>query len=293
MTEAEKHGVELGDEALGQLQTLSRQLEKLLEAGRAVIRVEKAGKNISLYAAAELSAARKKLTELRKMELAVPVDSLGAGLDEMEAAAKKSAERELVRLLGDLEVRLKDAGFALSGHYPELVCGVFSITFETTAKGMAANLFYGPKIGKLATVVGGDVERIAEAVIAASKELDDSLIEAESFPDLLHRAWTQAHARRGSQAQGALPILEVMTELCFVRQSGRFRRNPVRASFKPYGQVSFSYQLFRQGRAEEGELELTLGIATREDVKKKESLWVPRNLRGLGTHYSTLGFRRL
>jgi ElaB/YqjD/DUF883 family membrane-anchored ribosome-binding protein len=293
MTTTEKQGLELVLESQKELQGLARQLEKLLEASGAVVKADKSGKNISLYAAAELAATRKRLADLGKLELPGLVASLRAGLEEMAAAAKQSAERELVRLLGDLETLLKDAGFTLSGHYPELLCGVFTIVFETTTKGMTASLYYGPRIARLATVPGGDVEKIAAAVVEATRELEESLIEADSFHELLHQAWTQLHARRGNQSsQGPLPILEVLAELCFARQTDRFRRNPVRAAFQPYGQVSFSYQLQRQGRTEDEAQELVLGIATREDVKKKESLWIPRKQGGLGTHYSTLTYRR-
>ena len=293
MTTTEKHGLELVLESQKELQGLSRQLEKLLEASSGVVKAEKSGKNISLYAAAELATTRKRLTDLGKLELPRLIESLGTGLEEMTAAAKKSAERELVRLLGDLEGLLKDAGLTLSGHYPELLCGVFTIVFETTAKGMTASIFYGPRIARLASVPGGDVEKIAAALVDATKELEDSLIETDRFHELLHRAWTQVHARRGNQSsQGPLPIIEVLTELCFARQTDRFRRNPVRVAFQPYGQVSFSYQLLRQGRRSDEARELVLGIATREDVKKKESLWIPRKQGGLGTHYSTLTYRR-
>lgn len=293
MTTTEKRGLGMVEDSQKELQGLSRQLAKLLEASKEVIKAEKSGKNISLYAAAELGATRKRLTDLGKLDLPQLLASHGAGLEELATGARKSAERELVRLLGDLETLLKGAGFALSGHYPDLVCGVFTIEFETTAKGMTANLFYGPRIARLATVPGGDVEKIAAAVVEATRELEESLIDADSFHDLLHLAWTQLHARRGGPSSpGPLPILEVLAELCFVRQNDRFRRNPVRAAFQPYGQVSFSYQLLRQGRTDDETRELVLGIATREDVKRKESLWIPRKQSGLGTHYSTLTFRR-
>lgn len=293
MTENEKPGLEAVEEARKELQALVKQLEKLLESSKNVTKAEKSGKNISLYAAAELAEARKRLLGLGKLDLSQLSASLGAGLESLEASAKKTAERELVRLLGDLEAKLKLSGLALTGHYPELLCGVFTIEFETAARGMTANLYYGPRIARLATVPGGDVEKIAAAIVEASQELEESLIPAESFHEMLHQAWTQLHLRKGTQSsQAALPILDVLAELCFVRQNDRFRRNPVRAAFQPYGQVSFSYQLFRQGRGDDDSRELVLGIATREDVKKKESLWVPRRQGGLGTHYSTLGFRR-
>ncbi len=293
MTITEKPGPETVEGTQKKLQALVKQLEKLLEASKSVSKAEKAGKNVSLYAAAEIAETRKRLLEIESLDLSRLSASLGAGLESMEAAAKKTAERELIRLLGDLEERLKESGFTLSGHYPELVCGVFTIEFETTARGMTATVFYGPRIARLATVPGGDVEKIAAAIVEASRELGESLLPGDRFHELLHQAWSQLHLRKGNQSSSvALPILEVLAELCFVRQDDRFRRNPIRAAFQPYGQVSFSYQLYQQGRGDDDTRELVLGIATREDVKKKDSLWVPRRQSGLGTHYSTLGFRR-
>jgi len=280
-------------QGLKSLQALVRNIDKLSDALKKILKVEASGRNITLFAAGELAAARAALAQLAREEPVGPVSTLASTLSEMEEAARRSADRELVRLLGDLEKRLKESGYPLSGHYPELLCGVFTISFETTARGMTANIYYGPKIARLSSIAGGDVEKVATAVVDAQKELEGSLIRGEEFLEMVLTAWTMAHSRRDTNGvPGPLPVLEVLSELCFLRQTDRFRRNPIKAAFTPYGQVSFSYQLFLLEERESAGGELTLGIATREDVKNKESLWVPRNLKGLGTHYSTLGFRR-
>jgi hypothetical protein len=137
------------------------------------------------------------------------------------------------------------------------------------------------------------VEQVAAGVTDAYKELETALLPDDEFLTALRDAWRLARMRRGESPDGGnAPILSVLAELCFARQTPQFLRNPVRSAFAPYGQTALSYQLFTLRSRRVGDQELTLGIATREEVKSRSSLWVPRNRNGEGVHYASLGFRR-
>jgi len=284
--------VESFDKALAELSSMAKDLTGLVEAVRTMKRTTEKGRNIALYAAGELAQALKLAVDLRKYDLASLLGSAGEGVSLMEQEASRTAEREVQRLLADLDEKLGKEGFSLAGHYPELSCDVFTIAFDATSKGMEVSVFYGPRIARLAVVAGAEVDKIVEAVVASAKELERSLIPQDQAISTIFNAWKAACFRKGVPVDDArMPILDVMVQTCFLKQSDQFFRNPVKAAFAAYGQVSFAQQLFTLAQREHEGRELVLGIATREDVKHKQSLWVPRNRKGEGVHYSTLSFR--
>jgi hypothetical protein len=281
---------------------LARRAAELALGARKALAAAEAGRNVTLEAGAAVSAALKAADELVKPETATLVGRVGKALAELQSAGMKSAENEVMRMLSKLDERLRSTGFSLSGHYPDVGCGVFSLHFDLTSKGMAASLAYGPGIEKLAALADPTLDSLAKAVAEAAADLDKGLLPSDEFLPLLKAAYRLAPITRpgtgpeglpGTAPVGPLPILDVLATLSFLVQSDRFRRNPVRQTFLPFGQVRLSYQLFRLASRRIGDEELAMGIATREDVKKQASLWVPRNLKGEGNHYSTLEFRRV
>jgi hypothetical protein len=271
-----------------------RRLEALGAALRKVSKVAGAGGNATLAAAEELAVARKSIAGLEDSAGAL-VAQAKAALKEIEDMGRKSAQKEAMRLLSDLNENLvAGGGTALSGHYPEVHSGALTLLFDLSAKGMSVTLYYGPRLDKLAVVAGADAGKLFEALMAEQKKLDEAVEPAADFLPQLVEAWQVAGALRTTRAPSdAMPILEVLSMLAYRRQSGNFHRNPTKAAFSTFGQTAFSYQLHMLTERRTGDLELVLGIATREDVKKKASLWVPRNARGDGNHFSTLGFRKV
>jgi hypothetical protein len=196
-------------------------------------------------------------------------------------------------MLSTLATRLSEQGRTLTGHYPELVCDVLTLAIDIGAAGIVVSLWYGPRLHRLADIPGGDVDKIAQAVAAAFTDLESSLLPDDRFLPLLLDAWHRASARRALPGdEPRCPILEVLAELAFLRQDPKFYRHPTRSNFATYDQTHLSYQLFRLQERRCRNWELSLGIATRDEVKDRESLWIPRNLRGEGVHYSTLSFRK-
>jgi len=271
---------------------LAQKLEKTAEAAKKLGKLASSGRNLVVEGAEELSLVRKLLPELREGNLPLLAAGLHDALAPLQQAAEAAAQREVVRMLETLHQRLEARGLPLEGRYPELTCGLFTLLFENTTKGLVVSLFYGPRIARLEQIPGAEVDKIEKAVVEAAKALEDGLLAADAFLPALLAAWRMAHLRSGRTPDGPVPILSVLAELCFSAQDDRFLRNPAKGTFRPYGQVSFSYQLYRCGERTTGDMTLGLGIATREDVRNGDSLWVPRTARGEGVHYSTLTFRR-
>lgn len=278
---------------LRELSGVARTAKTLCDAGRRVAKTAGEGRNVTLFAAEDLQAARRAAEKLAGIDLAGLCGEAKAALDHLDAVGRESAEREAMRLLARLHERLRDDGRALTGHYPEAICEVITLAFDLTSKGMGVTLYYGPRLEKLGAIAGAEVDTVHAAVADALKDLRESLIPDDEFLALLRRACSLSGViRDGRPATGPEPILEVLSALSFLRQSASFHRNPVRSAFDSYGQTRFSFQLFKLAARRHEDLELALGIATRDDVKRKASLWVPRNLKGAGNHYSTLEFRR-
>jgi len=271
-----------------------RKLEALAAALRKISKVAGSDGNPTLAAAEELGVAKKSIAALEKVSAPLVAEAKAA-LSEIEAAGRKSAQREAMRLLADLNGELVEKGGpALTGHYPEVRCGALTLLFDLSAKGMSVTLYFGPRLEKLAVVAGVDVDKLLKAVVEEQQNLDEAVEANEEFLPMLVEAWRAAGALQSSRAPSdALPILDVLSMLAFRRQSDGFHRNPTRSAFASYGQTIFAYQLHKLTERRTGDLELVLGIATREDVKARASLWVPRNARGDGNHYSTLGFRKV
>lgn len=283
-------------EALKQLKDIQAQARKLADAAAAVLKTARSGRNVTLFAGEHIAAAektaRKVAEEAARFNLPAACATVNEELKNMDLQGRITAEKEAMRLLADLSDKLSSAGLSLEGHYPELTCTVLTLRFDLTQSGMVTTVFYGPEIEKLDSVTGTDVQVVYKAVTSSLEKLDKGLSPDEEFLPALFKAWQTASAvNSGRTTPGPQPILDVLSALSFRKQSQRFHRNPVRSAFQSYGQAQFSYQLFKLGARTFDKHSLSLGIATRDDVKQRSSLWVPRNLKGAGNHYATLEFR--
>ncbi len=77
-------------------------------------------------------------------------------------------------------------------------------------------------------------------------------------------------------------------------QGKKFRTDPVKSSYKEYGRVFFSYDLYRlKERAVDGH-ELSLVTATRAYTRRRAGfIWIPSSERGDGTYISHVRFREV
>ena len=278
--------------ALKELSSASASLGRFVDDARKVLKTHKKGANIALKAPGELAGLAKNHKLFSQVDASELAARLLADIRTLEREASQAAQREIVAMLSHVDAALREQGVALTGHYPELQCGVLTLEFGKGASGMTCSLFFGPGVARLASLPGGDAEAIVAAINEQNRRLDEELRPDADFLALAYQAWETANFRRRCSGDARAPILAVLADLCFLRQSSRFLRNPGRSSFAPFGQVELAYQLFWLSNRSLDQEELVLGVATREDVKNRQSLWVPRNLKGDGVHYSTMGFRR-
>ncbi|MBP7864710.1 MAG: hypothetical protein KA419_02075 [Acidobacteria bacterium] len=238
--------------------------------------------------------AEKALTALAALEgFPEALARARARVEALRDAAESTRRRAQASIPALLAEKLAPAGLVLEGTLPELRCGLLTLRFRPEAKKPVVEVFYGPGVARL-KVLPVDAEAVAEAVADVHRDLAAEPLDEVVFLRGLRVAYRMAFARRGEPDDGRpAPLPDVMAEFAFARQAARFRSDPVREAFASYGRVRFSFDLFRlQKRELDGET-LRLGVASREQTRKPEHhLWVPTDLRGHGTHFADLAFRR-
>lgn len=267
------------------------------QAGRAaadVAAAERLAADVERNAFTLAGRAEKALTALLALD-AFP-EALARARQRVEAlraAAENARRRAQATIPALLSEKLAPAGLVLEGTLPELRCGLLTLRFRPEAKKPVVEIFYGPGVARL-KALPVDVDVVAKAVADTHRELAAAPLDETAFLRALRAAYRMVFARRGEPDDGrpaALP--DVMAEYAFARQSAHFRSDPVREAFESYGRVRFSFDLFRLLKRELDGETLRLGVASREQTRRPEHhLWVPTDLRGHGTHFADLAFRR-
>ena len=206
----------------------------------------------------------------------------------------KDTANQIQRKLGiELEEQMKNLGLSLSGQYPELKAGFFTI--ELDFDNQKATLWYGPKQERLsqcpltATAIAKQIEK-------AKKELGSKLNEQELL-EKVRSAYYRVVEMKGVKKGEPVPIIEVLAELAYLLQSQRFRQDPRRENYRSYSRADFSYDLFRVRSHQINSLfpsKLHLKTATRAHTRRRSDfLWVPDDESGKGTTYSHLAFKEV
>ncbi len=215
------------------------------------------------------------------------VDSLQAWLDRY-ANQLEEARDELGRRFGvDLEQRLGEMGRSLSGHYPELKTGLFTIELDFD-RGHAI-LWYGPRQEQLGRYRLSPQE-VANRVQKSEQNLGAEL-PVEDFLARLEEAWLSCiEGKRSRKA----PIIQVLFQLSFLLQTPNFRSDPRREYYRGFGRADFSYDLYRVLREADRTRQshrLHLAVATRSQTEQRaRHLWIPESEDGRGSAYSHLTF---
>ncbi|MBI4529894.1 MAG: hypothetical protein HY709_00075, partial [Candidatus Latescibacteria bacterium] len=203
------------------------------------------------------------------------IDTYKRDLDAVE-------EQVRMRFGIELEQELKKIGLSLSGQYPELRAGFFTIELDFAK--WRVTLWYGPKQERLDRCHLSSVE-VANYVDKVRQQLGSHMSSEDEFLKKLEEAYFRTAGReRGTP----VPIIRVLPELAYLLQSPRFYQDSKKEDYKSYSRADFSYDLFQVRH----EKRLHLTVATRAYTKQRQDfLWVPDDESGRGTTYSHLQFR--
>jgi hypothetical protein len=188
-----------------------------------------------------------------------------------------------------LEEELRKIGLSLSGQYPELKAGLFTIELDFDQ--WKAKLWYGPKQERLGECLFSP-NKIISLIQEKRTQLGSQLPENELY-EKLRKAYHRAVERKHGEPA---PIIKVLPEMSFLIQSSRFLQDPQKENYRSYSRADFSYDIFRLRRFQAKSQSLfpthmRLTTATRAHTKKRSDfLWIPDDESGRGTTYSHLKF---
>jgi hypothetical protein len=269
-------------QVIKQLEATQKSLTTILTALRQVSRLdEERTKNVFALQSllAKLDAAMNALPPDAK-ERELLTEWLNDHRGKLQASEQEIKERFGV----ELEKSLRDMGVVLSGHYPELRAGLFTIVLNFDKK--QATIWYGPK-QELLHRCRSSVADVASSLERVRKGIGSSL-EPEALLGKIEHAYRAMAREEGYRA----PIIEVLAELAILLQGPSFLENPVRENYRSYGRADFSYDLFRATHSGDAVLlgkRVSLTVATFQLTKNRRNfLWVPTDRDGTGTMYSHL-----
>ena len=270
---------------LGNIQRTSAGLIKLLNQFERL----SAKPEENAYKLDDLLSQMKKLSDGVGTEGTIPrLKSWLDGRATQVSTLKNRFKHEFARRLQEL---LREKGFELGGHYPDLKAKFYTIHVDFS-KGSAALSFGHETVrGRIPLAPGS----VLKAVEAADQALNRSF-DPVKFISGLYAAYGRVGRIRDVPPGEKVPIIEVLQQLVFLLQPSTFLADPTKEHFRGYGRAHFGYDLYRLrlsgARTQEGQ-SVGLSTATFDATRKRENfIWVPDNERGDGTTYSLIFFRK-
>jgi len=275
------------------LRTLSREEANLRNIRKAIRAIERYTEN---EAASNIYKIKQEIARIEKiLKQTRLIDFVEEGVEqriqpvkskmhEWEAQAQKSFGRRL-------EDALKEVDFELSGHYPLLK--VVFYTLEVKLETDSVVIWYGPEQERLDTCK--PIPDVAAKKLAAShKKITNRGLDDGIFLSNLFEAYRAAAHRIDTKIGDSIPVSDILLEYALLIQGTKFRTNPVKSSYREYGRVFFSYDLYQLKARTVDDHELSLVTATRAYTRRRSGfLWVPSNERGDGTYISHIRFREV
>lgn len=238
--------------------------------------------------AANLSKIKNSLKKLHKLldqpdKSALEIAIVIAGLQPYQEELSRTEVNIHQRFGIELEQELSGLGLKLTGQYPTLRAGMF--TLKLNFENNKVVIWYGNEQEKLAecNLLVNEVKKKLEQFL---KELGTEL-DQEAFVTKLKKAYSRA----SEQQSGSVPINHVLPELAFLLQRASYYQDPRKENYRSYSRADFSYDLYRFGKYALAQgLQLTIAVK-QYTQRRQDFLWIPTNERGEGAVYSHLQFK--
>lgn len=240
-----------------------------------------------------LKKVEEKLGKLKDLEeLRDNLNKIKEFVEEKKKTLEHPKQKLKNYLGAELDRQFREMGRHIEGNLPELK--VELLTLEFLLSQSQVKIWYGPKI-ELLGYSKLIVDEIAQMVMKIYTGLESTGFKDEqAFLKLLFDAYTNIIKKEGLDLGSSISIIQWLGEITWDRQDKKFLSDPRREYFKNYGRTQLSFDLSCLKQREYGSYQLRLGIASREQTKKKEdNLWIPTNRKGDGTHFSSICFREI
>ena len=290
---ANEHGGTPVEPAFDFLRTVSREEANLRNIRKAIRTIERYTENepsSNIYkikqeiARIEKILKQTRLIDFVEEDVEQRIQPVKSTMPEWEEQAKKSFGQRL-------EDALKEVDFELTGHYPLLK--VLFYTLEVKLDADSVVVWYGPQQERLDACK--PIPDVAAKKLAAShKKITGRGLDDGIFLSNLFEAYKTAAHRSKKKIGESIPVSDILLEYALLIQNKKFRTDPVKSSYREYGRVFFSYDLYRLKERTVEDHELSLVTATRAYTRRRSGfLWVPSNERGDGTYISHIRFREV
>ena len=291
--DANEHGGTPVEPAFDFLRTLSGEEANLKNIRKAIRAIERYAENEAVsniykiqqeMLRIEKILKQTRLTDFVEEDVGQRIQPIKSKMPEWEEQAKNSFGKRL-------EDALKQVDFELSGHYPLLK--VMFYTLEVKLETNSVVIWYGPQQERL-DACKLIPETAAKKLEASHKRIVNRDLDDETFLLNLFEAYKTATHHTEKKIGDSIPVSDFLLEYALRVQSKKFRTNPVKSSYKEYGRVFFSYDLYRLKERTIENHELSLVTATRAYTRRRAGfLWVPSNEKGDGTYISHIRFREV
>lgn len=199
------------------------------------------------------------------------------------------SEQSLVDEFGvKLEGLLQSRQIALTGQYPNLRAGLFTIKMDV--KNWQVILWYGPEQERLEKCAL-DAETVANRIVKQSDTLGAQL-DPKQYIEILSNVYKKVRLEPSSDE--TVPIIQLLPEMALALQDKAFLKDPNKENYMPYSRADFSFDLFKFKRCNQTDLPILvqLTVAARaHTTDKSKYLWIPDDLKGNGSTYSHIRIR--
>jgi hypothetical protein len=232
----------------------------------------------------EKTLKQSRLDEFIKEGIEQYLQPIKAKIPEWEDSVHKSFGQKL-------EEALKQSGFELEGHYPNLK--VLFYTLEVNLDNNTVTIWFGPLQEKLKTC-----KLIPEDIVKELKDNHNKITQQrfddKTFSSYLYEAYKISSYRNELKIGDQIKIRDILSEFAFLIQDNTFKINPIKNRYKDYGSVFFAYDLCKLKERNIENHELNMITATRAfTAKRSDFLWIPSNEKGDGNYVSHIKFREL
>ncbi len=238
---------------------------------------------------ADLVKAHKLLAQLQSANAPeLPRPEAAAAVKSWCEAEERGRPLKFGRVLREA-AEAAGVGFQQLGASPPTV-RLDPFTVELDFKKGEAEISYSRL--ELATVPL-DAEQILREHGRLLASLESSDFEPAEYLRRVFEAYRRTLGAQGLKWGERVDLVELLPELAFLQQSERFRKDPVREAFKPYGKVRFAYDLARLRKARQLEHQgarLTLGTATLGSTRQKDRVLFLEEA-GQGQFYLSIAFQ--
>ncbi len=218
-------------------------------------------------------------------------DSLAASLAHLQQWCSDEERQRPLKFGGQLKQAAEEAGLSFHslGQQPPTF-RLAPIEVELDFKAGLARLSYARlPLGEAPL----EVTRIVHERARLLASLESEGFEPSEYLARLHLAYRRCLLSQGLKPGDRVELMDLLPELAFLSQSDRFRKDPTRESFRPYGKVRLAYDLSRlrrSGTLEHQGARLTLGTATLGTARHKDRVLFLEEA-GQGQYYLTLAFQ--